>query len=245
MTDRGHPPDPYDIAHRDVMARGLARFVAACRDFPTRSALHSWFEPAAGEIWPPPHDLRFDFPGTTAGAEWIDALGARALDQMRKGAGAPIVGHGDWRREHLRISGDELSAIYDWDSVSLAKEPVIVGGAMRTFPADWTAEPDYRQYPTFSEMRAFLSTYENERGHEFDEDELLTLRAAMAYGAAYTARCEHSDLCTDFGRMAARPLPPGAPSGSMSEFLLKHAEELLGMSARACYSTKELNDDFV
>jgi Ser/Thr protein kinase RdoA (MazF antagonist) len=207
MLDAGAPPDPYHPRDRDLMARGLARFVAACRDFPAPGRLRSRREVAPGEIWPPPHDIRFDFPGTSAGAEWIDALGARALERMRRDlAHSPkVLGHADWRREHLRVQAGRLCAIYDWDSVAFREEPLIVAAAMRAFPADWSIE-NHRQYPTLGEMRSFLVEYERERAAPFSEAERATLNAAIVYGAAYTARCEHSDRCTDFGDVPA-PTP--------------------------------------
>jgi Ser/Thr protein kinase RdoA (MazF antagonist) len=224
----GRAPDPYDRSHRDLIASGLARFVAACRDLPDPARLRSWFEPEAGSTWPAPHDIRFDFPGTTAGAEWIDAIGARALSRLRAREARPsVVGHHDWRREHLRVDGDRLTAIYDWDSVSVDDEPILVAGAMRTFPADWSL-PDHRQYPTREEMEAFLLAYERERGAPFGGSERETLNAALVYGAAYTARCEHSDRCTDFGTRPPTALPRAAPAGTMSAFLEAHASELLG-----------------
>jgi hypothetical protein len=228
FLDAGRAPDPYAPSHRDLMASGLARFVAACRDLPNPSRLRSWFEPEAGNTWPAPHDIRFDFARTTLGAEWIDAIGRRALLRVQAHEPRPsVVGHTDWRREHLRVDGDRLTAIYDWDSVSIGDEPILVAGAMRTFPADWSA-PHHRQYPTRAEMDAFLGVYECERGVRFGRAERETVNAALVYGAAYTARCEHSDRCTSFGTRPPTAHPPEAPPGTMAAFLIAHASELLG-----------------
>ena len=46
---------------------------------------------------------------------------------------------------------------------------------------------------------------------------------------AYTARCEHSDALTDYGRQTAptTPSPQRIPDGSARAFLKRHADELL------------------
>jgi hypothetical protein len=53
---------------------------------------------------------------------------------------------------------------------------------------------------------------------------------------AYTARCEHSDLRTEFGRRAPAPWgatePAGVPAGGARAFLAAHAADLLGTGSR-------------
>jgi hypothetical protein len=70
--------------------------------------------------------------------------------------------------------------------------------------------------------------YEAVRGLRFGPAERETLNAGLVYGAAYTARCEHSDRCSDFGTRPPTAHPPEAPPGTMSAFLVEHARELLG-----------------
>ncbi|HWG84962.1 MAG TPA: phosphotransferase, partial [Deinococcales bacterium] len=224
--DAGSPADPRDPAQRDRMARSLARLVRLCQPFVERDALEAWMVPQRGELWPEPHDRRFDFPATVRGAEWIDAVAARALATLADPRGQAVVGHNDWRREHLRFQQGVLSAVHDWDSLGRFPEPVLVAGAARTYPADWTLE-GHRQYPTLEEMRAFVRSYEVERGTPFTPGEHRTLWAAVAYGAAYTARCEHSDDRTGYGNGPLVPTPAAIPAGSMRGFLLAHADELL------------------
>jgi hypothetical protein len=229
FLDRGDPPNAREPAVRTRIARELARFVEVCRSFPDPARLGSWFVPSGGAVWPPPHDSRFRFDETSEGAAWIDAIGRRALARLREPAceGERVVGHGDWRREHLRFEGERLSAIWDWDSVLYAEEPRIVAGAMRTFSTDFTSE-EHACFPSYDEMLAFLDAYESARGRRFSIGEQRLLTAALVYGAAYAARCEHSDRATDFGEKPARNLVPTAEDGSQSAFLLDHWRDLLG-----------------
>lgn len=76
-------------------------------------------------------------------------------------------------------------------------------------------------------MNDFLAVYDDERKRRFNRDERVTLWAALAYGAAYTARCEHSDRCTAMGTAPAQTLPRETPTGSRAAFLKDHATELL------------------
>ena len=226
LLDTGRVPEPFDAADRELMARELEALVRAASGFRDRAALTSSFAPPAGSTWPTPHDIRFDFAGTSKGAEWIDCIGELALAQQRAGGGQDVVGHHDWRREHLRVDAGRVIAIYDWDSVRLSAEPVLVAGAMRTFTCDWS-EPERRQYPTLDEMFGFLADYEAARGAAFSEAERVTMRGALVYGAAYTARCEHSDRSTSMARAAPQPVPAAAPEGSMAAFLVRHVRDLL------------------
>jgi len=138
--DVGSLRDAHEPAVRTAMATTLARFVAlatATRLRPRREFLRP-----AGALWPKPHNVLFDFEATASGAEWIDELGRAAL-AGRDSAGAEVVGHTDWSAKHLRFD-DALkpTALYDWDSVTVDREPVIVGTAAGSFT--YTEELDHR-----------------------------------------------------------------------------------------------------
>lgn len=227
LLARGDPPDPDRSEHRALMARGLAWLVTLCEPFASRDAFQPWLAPRVGDVWPAPHDARFDFEATAEGAAWIDALGRRARARLDEAnVERRVVGHHDWRREHLRVHEGRLSAVYDWDSVGRFAEPVLVAGAARTFPADWS-RAGHRQYPTLEQMFEFLDAYETARGRRLTRRERATFQAALVYGAAYTARCEHSDDRTDFGRGGLVAAPPTVPPDSMRAFLREHGDALL------------------
>jgi hypothetical protein len=230
LLDRGAPPDGRVAEQRRAMAAGLAELVALARPLAGLAGLReNLMAVAPGAVWPTPHDARFDFQGTARGAEWIDRIAtvARAL-RDRHPAGEEVVGHTDWRAEHLRLADGRLSAVHDWDSVTVVPEPALVGSVAHAFPANW-AVPDPPATPTKDEALAFVADYEAARaGGPFTAQERERARAALVSTMAYTARCEHSDL----GR---RPRAPwsgaeraSVPAGGARAFLAAHAAELLG-----------------
>lgn len=143
-------------------------------------------------VWPKPHSPLFDFDATKEGAEWIDALAARARAKRHTAAGADVIGHFDWRVEHLRFEGDRVVASYDWDSLHWERETVMVGAAAHAFTADWQRE-GVVQVPSLEEMRGFVDDYEDGRGRAFSREERRTIGASLVYSLAYTARCNHAD----------------------------------------------------
>jgi hypothetical protein len=191
LLDGGAAPDGHDPATRAQMARELVRLVTACRSFAERSELQrTAFTPALGSLWPRPHDVRFDFIATAAGAEWIDDIAAGVANE--RDAGERVLGHADWRVEHLRFADGRLVAVYDWQSLSVVTEPALAGYAAHGFTADWSASPPPR-VPTPDEALGFVADYETARHAPFNEAERASARAALVYSAAYGARCEHSD----------------------------------------------------
>ena len=71
--------------------------------------------PPADALWPTPHSRLFDFEATRAGAEDIDRLAVAARGRMRR-ADRTVLGHGDWRAEHVRVEGDVPVVAFDRDS---------------------------------------------------------------------------------------------------------------------------------
>jgi hypothetical protein len=185
-------------------------------------------EVGAGQLWPEPHDRRIRFSETSGGAEWIDAIAARARPVRDQPVGPLVVGHTDWRAQNLRLLDGQVSAVYDWDSLSVIREPVLVGSAAHGFTANWAVE-DHWQLPSLGEALAFIADYELARGAPFDTAERAAARASLTYTMAYTARCEHSDAVTDMGRRPPQvPAVAERPAGTARAFLAEHAAGLLG-----------------
>ena len=230
LLDAGAPADAHDPAVRRALVASLARLVALCRPMSTLAGLReNVMATRPGDLWPTPHDGRFDFPATTVGAEWLDEIAARARRVRDTAAGDVVVGHTDWRVENMRLASDgSVSAVYDWDSIAVQREPVLVGGAAHLFTSDFRV-PDRAQLPTRDEALAFIADCEAARGTPFGGGEHAAARAALVYAMAYTARCEHSDLLTDMGRAPARPerAAEPVPPGSARAFVAAHAEALL------------------
>jgi len=170
LLGRGGWADAHDPAVRRAVAAGLAQFVERSRPLVDLPGLASWRESRA-RLWRQPHDRRFDFPATARGAEWIDRLAAEAVRRLdEQVAGDPVVGHCDWRVEHLRFARGALSAVYDWDSLAVGPEPVFAGSAAHAFTADWSIE-GHACIPTIEESLAFVADYDEARGAPFSDAE--------------------------------------------------------------------------
>lgn len=122
----------------------------------------------------------------------VKDLARLAHRRQRPDAGPSVIGHFDWRTQNLAFDGTHVVAIYDWDSLAIAPEPVVVGAAAGQFTIDWTAG-DADPPPTVDEMRAFVADYEDARGSAFSRDERELLDAANLGLIAYGARTQHSD----------------------------------------------------
>lgn len=215
----GDRADGHDPRVRRSVAAGLARFIsAASRITPMPSVGRGSLAPVGGALWTEPHDLRFDFERTASGAEWIDDLARRARATLTALELPDVVAHFDWRVENLGFRGSEIVAVYDWDSVALAPEPVAVGQAAAAFSTDWGT--GHSTLPSVAEMRSFVADYAVERGRTFATEERAALDAANLLLCAYSARCEHSDQ-----RLRPELVPP--PEQGWRALLRRRATEPL------------------
>jgi aminoglycoside phosphotransferase (APT) family kinase protein len=105
--------------------------------------------------------------------------------------GRRVIGHGDWRAEHVRFEGDRPVVAFDWDSLCEAPEAALIGSTAHMFCADWS-RADVAQAPTFEEAAAFVADYEAAAARKFTPRERTLCGAAFAYSVAYTARCGHA-----------------------------------------------------
>jgi hypothetical protein len=209
LMDDGNHEHAHEPAIRREMASALATLVRMARAFVSSPHLPStpWLLLPTGSLWRTPHNRMFDFEATAAGAEWIDDIATEALERLKSPAGEMIVGHTDWSVKDFRFRNATITAIYDWDSLLIEREPVIVGQAATHFTMTWWLP--VRVSPSFDEAQAFVSDYEAARGEIFSVSERRAVEAAGVYSMAYTARCEHA-------------LDPGGrefPPGSAREFL--------------------------
>src|SRR4029077_14191691 len=72
-----------------------------------------------------------------------------------------------WLRvQNLAFTDNQVSAIYDWDSVALVPEPALVGSASVMHAIDGRLErPD--PLPTLAQLDGFVAAYEAVRGAPF------------------------------------------------------------------------------
>jgi len=206
---RGTGANGRDPVVRRALADGLHDFVTATVPLVGRVDVGSpnLARPPEASLWFEPHDLRFDFEGTSAGAEWIDSLARLARRRLERPDPNVVIGHFDWRIENLSFDGAEIVGIYDWDSVSSAPETFVVGVAAASFTADWSARTEPDPLPSVPEMRSFVQDYERARGNPFDRAQREALDAANLVACAYGARCQHSDV-TRHPELIRGPIPP-------------------------------------
>ena len=202
----GQSADGYAPEIRRTLALELHRFIETARPLVGHVALDlDWSRRSPDDdLWPEPHDLRFDFEATAAGAEWIDDLARQAVARRQADDGPLVISHLDWRVQNVAFDGSAMVAIYDWDSVALTSEAASVGIAAAGHPVDWRQDhPD--PPPTPDQMAAFVADYEQARGAPFSAHERDILDAANLSMIAYSARCQDSDrlLRPDLGDNAA------------------------------------------
>lgn len=223
LLDRGTRADAHQPPIRQAIATGLARLVELARPLATLSGLpaNGLLSPVRTSLWPQPHDPRFDFSATATGAEWIDALATAARSRLLEGQGPLVVGHSDWRSEHLRFEDGQIVASYDYQSLCGTSEPALLGIVGHAFSVDWGTE-QRRRTPTLGEYRAFIADYERARGQRFSAAERELIDAAWVYATAYGARCEHSDAALGMPWSTDDPDP-----ASYRALLAGHGAEML------------------
>ena len=191
-VDRGAIRNGHDVAIRRALATSLHAVVEHLGVVASPSTLPSSLLTSAlpGELWPVPHSKLFDFDATRRGAEYIDEL-ATAARALMTPVGRRVIGHSDWRSEHVRFEGDKPVVAFDWDSLCTEQEPALVGATAHMFCADFT-RGDIPQAPTLEEARAFVADYEDAAKRRFTTNERVSCGAAFAYSMAYTSRCGHA-----------------------------------------------------
>jgi hypothetical protein len=186
--ERGERGDGFHPPCRTTIAGGLADLVELLRGCGAEAAGVRRIQRPV-ELYPQPHARIFDFKAPAAGTAWIDDFARRAR-RIDDAAGAPVLGHNDWRVEHLRFGGEAIVATYDWDSLAFLPETALVGGSAHGFTADWSRP--VRRIPTADDIRAYVADYEAGRGRAFSRRERSAVFAHCVYSIAYGARCQHA-----------------------------------------------------
>jgi hypothetical protein len=194
----GEVPNGHLDEHRREMASQLHRLIGMCKKAtPTaRERLGlgrpAWVDYTSGDPWPVPHQRDADFTATGEGSEVLDEL-ARVSKAALCAAGetnSSVIGHADWEAQNLRFDDDRLEMVYDWDSLVVERESVIVGLASAVFPA--RSEPGLGDAPTAAEQDAFLTDYQHTAGRVFTPVERTLAVAAASWITAYNARIQFS-----------------------------------------------------
>lgn len=146
---------------------------------------------------------------------WLDAIGGEARAIIDTVDSQLMIGHGDWRMENVRVWGDDVVAIYDWDSLTQASEIGLVGTTAILHPINWAFG-----HPAPASPRAvveFVNAYERVRGRKFRRDERAAILASALYSIAFVAKCNYaSDPDEKHWK------------GSAREYVHAHAHSFLG-----------------
>lgn len=167
-------------------ARALARLVTLApipTEVPPLDPRPPWTAPAFGapELWPPPDDRDVDL-NAVDGPAWIDEAGRVARRKLAVSTSPVVVGHGDFYTGNLRWEGNNLVAVWDWDSVVAASEPVLAGLAAAIYPAERPGSE-----ATVEESEMFLDAYQAAR-RRFSESELAEAWAAGLWTRSFDAK---------------------------------------------------------
>jgi hypothetical protein len=170
---------------RDLIAIGLRDQIDLLSPLvPTMDLRH--FEVPADRLFPRPHGKLFNPSEAEADTGWVRDLARRAR-AIAESVPSPIVlGHCDWRVEHIRFDGDEIVASYDWDSLAVRPELQVLGTNAHGHTADWSQEL-VRRVPTYEGMLGFIDAYDRARAVPFTREQHRGTRAWAAYWIAYGA----------------------------------------------------------
>jgi len=172
-------------------ALGLAQLVSLSRPINEPGlSNHPLNTPAAEQLYPKPHSPAFDFSLDVSGAAWIDELALAAKEARGSDARPGVIGHADWSARNIRVEGPRFLVAYDWDSLTVAAESVIVGQAAATWRS--FGEPTRRLAPDVREVHRYIAAYQQASGYAFEGSQLRSALAAALWVLAYTARCEHA-----------------------------------------------------
>lgn len=218
LVDVGEFRDTHEPARRRLVAEALAWHLELARACGRPAALRGeWSLYTSERLWPRElHTPILDFDASADGAAWIDAIAAKAKDRAMA-PGEPAVGHHDWSGKHFRFADDRLTVVYDWDSLRLGREAVIVGNAAMTFTANFDLA-GVQLAPSPDEVRAFVDEYSAARSTPLSRGEREQVAACATFLAAYTARCEHNGHLDH---------DPASDPNSFMSALRRHGDEYL------------------
>ncbi len=138
--------------------------------------------------WPTADDRDDDLNAPRHATPWLDETGTRVRSRLRRFGRTPAgrrttIGHGDWEAQNLRWDGDAPLVVHDWDSVTVAPEPVLVGLAASVWPCGIVPRA-----ATVPESAAFLEAYQRAAGRAWSADEVEASWAAGLWVYAYNAK---------------------------------------------------------
>jgi hypothetical protein len=182
----GDARDAHEPHVRRLLADGLAAHMALLAPLAATTQLRH-FALSPDRLFPQPHSKLFEPCEAEADIGWVRDLARRARAIGESIPSARVLGHCDWRIEHVRFAGpddDRITATYDWDSLAVCPETRIVGTAAHACTTDWAAGASV---PTSDEILGFIDDYSAARQAPFTADERWAARAWAVYWIAYGA----------------------------------------------------------
>ena len=191
VLDAGQPPPPSELAA--LSAGALARLVElapAPGSVPSLAPSPSWtaWDHAETGLWPTPEDRDVDL-NAYSEPRWLDCVAGAVRDRLRRHAGSPVIGHGDWHPENLRWQGRYLIAVHDWDSVICQPEPAIAGLAAASF----LGIDDSSRMASAEDSAAFLDAYQQALGYRWTPADYAACWAAGLWQRAFDAKTRSLD----------------------------------------------------
>ena len=173
-------------------------------------------------LWPAPHNALFDFEATMTGAASIDDRSLRRAERtswlppVPRSSGTAIGAPTTCASATMARSG----VVYDWDSLAVGPEAVLVGGVASTFSVIWSLE--VRKYPPPEVAAGFVRDYEIARGRRFDPAERIVIGAAAMQFQLHGTLPEHAGDPTgrpaeDSARVALRAYAPEVLAALLSD----------------------------
>ena len=187
LVDVGECPDAHDADVRSRMAAALAwqiEVLESTRVGPSvveglRNSVPAWI------------DLERALPdGLPVPMLELAALAAEVLVEEGR-ALRSVIGHADWEVQNMRFAGREIAVVYDWDSVAVLPEAVLVGMAASVHAAnvDWSLAA-----PAAAEERgAFVAAYEAAAGCHLSTVERRVAAAAGAWVSVWNGARQTGD----------------------------------------------------
>jgi len=121
--------------------------------------------------------------GETTPSEFADEVAG--LLPAVQAADRDVVAHLDWRTQNVAWSGDDVVAVYDWDSVAITNEAIAVGCAAGMFSYDF--RDGVPHVPSPGEVSGFIRDYRDVRS-TISVDVAAAAAGLKMFGYAETER---------------------------------------------------------
>lgn len=190
-ADSGRPPRPVEVPElagvlADLVGRASTDPVGGSFGAPPDWAGWDRADPTTG-AWPTAGPGEVDLNATPEPA-WLTEVVAATGRRLRASALPGVVGHVDWEPPNLGWTGPVITAVYDWDSLTVLPEAAVAGLAAAVHPV-----VDDGPGATVEQTAVFLAAYADARGRPWTTEEEQVAWAAGLWVSCYNAKGEAVD----------------------------------------------------